>query len=442
MADFEAPSFSLGFDFDFPEPQITTASEDNKHPSASNRFPAAATGLKDEDDFETLTVLDSDTDSQSSPPKLKRLRRCSSVENTVASASVKSKDDLLSSVLVDDDDIEDFSSPEDNHTDEHRSTQRPTGCKFALNGHVVLTKQSGKRKQTTSEGPESVITTCNNPPKLIRSPLRKFQLIDSDSDSDFEFEFNNPSISKASNSKTFNESGSNSNPGQPKKPNESTIKNLWEDFRPETSFHIPTPALDEVCDEYFRSIKDQKTPRSNSNKKTHITNNIIDLSDPLSPVPPSHHYFFHDDLRIQELVRTRLSNFFPLNPTNRDSEQPGTSNIDYMGQFSNGESSKQAGGSGRNKAETSSRKNSRKSKTQETLSQGSMNPKDAGKRRVQADGKAAGHWFTNQEGRRVYVGKNGEELMGRAAYVLYKKESGGGYKRNAKAKKKTSAKKK
>ena len=28
-------------------------------------------------------------------------------------------------------------------------------------------------------------------------------------------------------------------------------------------------------------------------------------------------------------------------------------------------------------------------------------PKDAGKRRVQANGKSAGHWFTNSDGRKV-----------------------------------------
>ncbi|KAI3496975.1 hypothetical protein L1887_39354 [Cichorium endivia] len=441
MADFGAPSFSLGFDFDFSEPQITTAREDNKDPSASNRFSVAAPVLEDEDDndFETLTVLDSDTDNQSSPPKLKRLRRGCTVEDTVSSASVKSKADLFSAVVVDDDDIEDFSSPEDNHTDAHPSTQPHSvfnSSKFPLNGNDVLTKQSGKRKQNVSDCPESVITTCNKPPKFTTSPLRKFQLIDSDSDSDFDLDY--PPINESANKTKFNESKSYSNSSHPKKSTESNSKDLWEDFRPQTSFHIPTPVLDEVCDEYFRSTKDLKTPQSNNPPKNHIKNNIIDLSDPL---PPAHLYFFHDDSRIQELVRTRLPNFFPLNSTNRDSELPGTSNIDYMGQFGRGESSKKASGSN-NKAETSSSKNSTKSKTQKIKNPNVNIPKDAGKRRVQADGKGAGHWFTNQDGKRVYVSKNGEELIGRAAYMLYKKESGGGYKRNAKAKKKTFAKKK
>ncbi|KAL7585438.1 nucleolin 2 [Lactuca sativa] len=440
MADFGAPSFSLGFDFDFSEPQLTTANE-SKNPTAPNRFSVAATGLVDDgdNDFETVTVVDSDTDNQNSPPKLKRLRRGRPVEDTVSSASVKSKADLFSAVVVDDDDIEDFSSPEDNHTDERHSTQHHsvyTSSKIPLNGHGILTKQSGKRKQNVSDDPESVITTCNKPPKITISPLRKFQLIDSDSDSDFDDHF----INEAANRKTFNESNSYLNSSQPKKPTESTRKDLWEDFRPEKSFHIPTPVLDEVCDEYFNSMKAKKTPQSNKPPKNHVKNNIIDLSDPISPIPPAHNYFFHDDMRIQELVRSRLPNFFPLNATNRDCEQPGTSNIDYMGQFSRGESSKQASGS--NKAETSSRKKPRKSKPQERSMNPKVNvPKDAGQRRVQADGKASGHWFTNGDGKRVYVSKNGEELIGRAAYILYSKERGG-YKKNAKPKKKSLAKKK
>ena len=80
----------------------------------------------------------------------------------------------------------------------------------------------------------------------------------------------------------------------------------------------------------------------------------------------------------------------------------------FRGQFSSGDKTKQAART--NKAETSSsRKNSRKSKAHET-SQGFMNPKvntakgitkDAGKRRVQADGQGTGHWFTNGDGKRV-----------------------------------------
>ncbi|KAK1418038.1 hypothetical protein QVD17_27175 [Tagetes erecta] len=480
MADFEPPSFSLGLDFDLldSEPQITTST---KPPSVSNHFSVAETILEDED-FETLTVIDSESEDQGSSPKLKRLRRGSTVEGTV-----KRKVDLCSSVVVDDvddDDIDDFSSQEGNCIDEHLSTHHYSvynSSKFPLNGHGVLTKQSGKRKQNVLNDPESVITSCDKPPfpKSTVSPLRRFQLVDSDSD------FDDPFIIEGVAKKTCNGSESYLNklppdPAQrvglnePRKLNETANttarKDLWEDFCFEKSSHIPTPALDEVCEEYFSSMKDKSKSESSvskNNQNIHVTSSksqsVIVLYDPL---PPAHQYFFHSDPRIQDLVRVRLPHFFPLNAAHRDSEQPGTSNIDYMGQFSNGEKSTQAART--NKAETSSRKNSRKSKSQET-SQGFMNskrntereiPKDAGKRRVQADGQAAGkrraqaggqgtgagsgagagHWFTNQDGKRVYVSKNGQELTGRAAYALYKKETGGGFK-NKKAKKSSTKKK-
>ncbi|KAJ0801828.1 hypothetical protein HanPI659440_Chr03g0121691 [Helianthus annuus] len=449
MADFEPPSFSLGLDLDPPDsdPQTATVTNNNSPPSIL---------LDDDDDFETLTVVDSDPEDRDSVPKLKRLRRGSAV----SLASGKSVVDLQASVFVVDDDIEDFSSPEDNCTDKHPSTQHHSVCKtskFSLNVQGVLTTQSGNRKQNASNAPESVITSCNKPPfpKLSASPLRRFQLIDSDSD------YDDPYISEGTTNKTYNRSEPYLNCGPPdvqhekKKINEpnktSTKKDLWEDFEPEKSFRIPTPALDEFCEEYFSSVKDKRISQSNVgkiNRNIHVTNNVIDLGDPR---PPAHQYFFHNDPRVQDLVRTRLPNFFPINAENNDSEQPSTSNIDYMGQFRCAENSKQAAST--NKAETSSRKNSRKSKTQETA-QGSMNPahntekrvpKVAGKRRVQADGQSAsagtvGHWFTNQEGKRVYVSKNGQELTGRAAYMLYKKESGAGF-RSKKAKK-TSTKKK
>lgn len=113
MADFDAPSFSLGLDFDLidSQPQIN---QNNRPPqSTSNQF---STILEDDDtDFETLTVVDSDSDNHDSQPILKRLRRGSTAKDTVSSASVKSNLDLHSAVVVDDDDIEDFSSPEDDN---------------------------------------------------------------------------------------------------------------------------------------------------------------------------------------------------------------------------------------------------------------------------------------------------------------------------------------
>ncbi|GKC26113.1 zinc finger, CCHC-type containing protein, partial [Tanacetum coccineum] len=217
--------------------------------------------------------------------------------------------------------------------------------KFPLTGLGLLTRESGKRKQNISNvanSPESVITSCSKQPfpKLTVSPLRKFQLIDSDYDS------NIPSIIR---------------------------KDLWEDFRHQKSFHIPTPALDEVCEEYFSSTKEKRKVESNfgkSNHNSHVMGSAVDLGDPRLP---AHQYFFHNDLRVQELVRTRLCNFFSLNAKSRSSERP-------------------------------------------------------------KDGQGTGHWFTNGDVKRVYASKNGQEMTGKAAYIHYKKESGGGFK-NKKAKK-------
>ncbi|XP_071696503.1 uncharacterized protein [Rutidosis leptorrhynchoides] len=150
---------------------------------------------------------------------------------------------------------------------------------------------------------------------------------------------------------------------------------------------------------------------------------------------PAHRYFCHDDPRIQELVRSRLPNFSPLdNVTKRDFEKPSTSEIDYMGQFKCGQSSNK-------------KKNSRKSKT-EDMSDGWVNPKlgvdkvttkRAVKRKVHGANHTPGRWLTGSDGKKVYVGKRGQELTGRVAYCQYKKESGAGF---MKAKRKSSTKKK
>ncbi|KAF2285779.1 hypothetical protein GH714_007756 [Hevea brasiliensis] len=169
------------------------------------------------------------------------------------------------------------------------------------------------------------------------------------------------------------------------------------------------------------------------------------LADPL---PPAHHYFFHDDPRIQTLVRCRLPNFSPLGIVNRGNQQHSESVINYISQF-HGEASKQGGtrGSNNGKGSTRGRNKLKKSNAKEVMhaSEGwvdpkisSAIPKDAGKRRVHANGQAAGRWFTSPEGRKVYVSRSGQELTGQIAYRHYRKESGG----FRKSKKKTNVKRK
>ena len=72
-------------------------------------------------EIETLTVVDSDDGDEVVRPRLKRLRRgCSLGTVDLGSGNGKSTVEFcsgsgLGSVVVDDDDIEDFSSPEDNN---------------------------------------------------------------------------------------------------------------------------------------------------------------------------------------------------------------------------------------------------------------------------------------------------------------------------------------
>ncbi|KAI3768971.1 hypothetical protein L6452_00067 [Arctium lappa] len=296
MADFEPPSFSLGLDCDDSDRQISSVTQD-PDPSSSNQLSIPAATLKD-DDFETLIVSDSEPDYPDPHPN--RLRHLFTV-------SANTKLELHSSSVVDDKNVDTFSSRNNMRTDEQN------------------------RKQIVSNGHESVLTSCNNLvlPKLNISPLGKFQLIDSDTD--------DPSVIDAKN---------------------------WQ------------------CN--------------------------------------AHCYYFHDDSRIQELVRKRLPNFSPLGNRDLNHHHLCTSTIDYMGQFSHGERSDR---NIRDKKSSSSRKISKRSKIEEgSHSQGWVNPKlgfdkgltkGATKRKVRVGRRTAGHWLTDPVGKKVYVSKMGEELSGK-----------------------------
>lgn len=175
-------------------------------------------------------------------------------------------------------------------------------------------------------------------PKLTISPLRRFQLVDSDSEE--------PPISEDASKKTqkidssLKEQQSTAREQKRKMSIEKhQNKDLWQDFCPIKSFPIPTPVLDEVCEEYFQSIRDKNATQKLGSTSASIgchqdANNAAGfeqgrkLADPL---PPSHHYFFHDDPRIRKLVRNRLPNFSPLGTVNnRGNPQPSESVIDYM----------------------------------------------------------------------------------------------------------------
>lgn len=278
-------------------------------------------------------------------------------------------------------------------------------------------------------------------PKLTSSPLRRFQLIDSDSDDTSVSE----DIYKVSNKTDSSTKKQQASSGDQKRKASTGVpdnEDLWKQFLPTNSCSIPTPAFDEMCEEYFQSAKNKTAAQKLGSQKFEQQCSQPDSST------PAHRYFFHDDLTIQRLVTERLRFFSPLGiVNNRENQQPSASVIDYMGQFGNGETSKQTATQKVNAQNSSS---SRKNKSRKPYGEGVLHesegwvnpksstpaptPKNAGKRRVHADGQSAGagHWYTSPEGRKVYVTKTGQELTGRIAYRQFKKESGGGFKKTKK----------
>ncbi|KAK2397178.1 hypothetical protein QL285_058782 [Trifolium repens] len=442
MAEFEAPSFSLGLDFDNTPPH-----------SPLNHDPL-------------LQVPDSDPETQPDPPIriLKRLRR-----GPPSSSSVHHQTELPPSCIIADDDIEDFSSEDEpaqvfgNSSVRNRSVCGSS--KVSLKGVGVLTphlcsnSRERKRKQD-SDIPASVEMETGQSrfvfSKLVASPIRRFQLLDSED------------VSGVNKARPSSSTGSTCNRGTSSL--EHDRKDLWKDLSPVKNFSIPTPAFNEVCEEYFHSSKNTEVPRSridiskNHNETYRGVNSGCHQDEQIweaaGPLPPAHCYYFHEDPRIQQLVRSRLCNFSPLGVNNMNQQQ-NVSHIDYMGQFDNGGASRTPGVQKRRvNGSTNRRSKSNNLIVEETFnaSEGfdsgisgrkkatrinstktctSMS-KDAGRRRVQASSQPAGHWYTGSDGRKVYVSKNGQELTGRNAYRHYRKESGAGVK---KSKKKTSAKK-
>ncbi|CAO2043788.1 unnamed protein product [Urochloa humidicola] len=107
--------------------------------------------------------------------------------------------------------------------------------------------------------------------------------------------------------------------------------------------------------------------------------------------PPAMHYFFHNDLRVCDLVRGRLQHFVPIGAGSTGRGE----SLSYRGQFCSSATASVA------------------------------------KRQVHASGSGNqsgfGHWFTSDSGRKVFVSTNGQELTGRDAYRQCKKESGKGF---------------
>ncbi|BAT80718.1 hypothetical protein LR48_Vigan07g022200 [Vigna angularis] len=525
MANSEVPSFSLGLD-------TPPHSPFNPPPSP------------------TAHVSDSELDTRADPPRplLKRIRRGPPSPSLDADV---------------DDDIEEFSSQEDPdqvHTLLSASNRSVcSSSKISLNGsrvfsltphHCSNSSRDGKRKEHSDDVPASSRLETGKSglmfPKLTTSPLRRFQLIDSD-DSDVDVGGGANNVNPNDNLKQDKKLSFDDNKNVDLWKDFSPLKNdsvpefrlidsdsdvdvggdnkvyfnnhleknkkayfdknrndsLWKDFSPVKNVSVPTPAFNELCEEYFRSNK-CKEVRGDVNESHNERYPGVSSScqrnqqqwESVDLVYPAHKYFFHEDPRIQQLVHTRFRNFNPLGAINRVNQQPNTSHIDYMGQFGNGRASNTQGvqnacvnGSTRGKntssnlvfegsfntsegwvdpkivspfshGESSRKKATKRNSTKNSVSKGKGNksspanqsrasgdwveprscassPKDAGKRRVQASGQSAGHWYTSPEGRKVYVNKSGQELTGRSAYVQYRKESGTVFN---KSKKKTGSK--
>ena len=102
---------------------------------------------------------------------------------------------------------------------------------------------------------------------------------------------------------------------------------------------VPTPAFNEMYEEYFSSVKNTEVPRSgigiseNHNEMYHGVDSgwkhDEQIWEAAGSLPPAHCYFFHQDSRIQNLVRSRLCNFSPLG-VNGANQQQNVSHIDYM----------------------------------------------------------------------------------------------------------------
>ncbi|CAA0816729.1 Unknown protein [Striga hermonthica] len=443
--DFDPPSFSLGLDLETrPDPLPQPA----KRPSTS-----ASPREVEEDDYNDAFKTPVRVTDQSRA--FKRLRRGpKAVRPALEPRRAESIDGLFDVI----EEIEDFSSDEDcprGRINSVCSSSKPS----LLHKQGVVTTESGTQFKSNKDNEVPYVSASKNVeindgdtinPKLTVSPVRRYQLIDSDSDSDDPSMIQDPCkeepVVNLSLPKNEHPNSSFATRMRTESTSNSKSEDLWKDFHSDhKSLRVPTPAFDELLEEYFDNAKNKSKPE-NSCKDSYNETKLDKQTH-----PPAHGYFFHRDLRVQKLVRDRLPYFFPLGVgNNKEYEQQNGLAIDYLGQFCH-EDSKQTNQK-RNIEKSSRGKGSKRPVKQshvQSVSEAStswVNPrtcaglqKNGGSRRVQAVSKSAGHWYTGPDGKRVYVNKQGKELTGQIAYRHYKKESGMGFKTS---KKKNSATKK
>ncbi|GFP79167.1 hypothetical protein PHJA_000060200 [Phtheirospermum japonicum] len=417
--DFEPPSFSLGLDFEsqrssVPDPLLQPA----KRPSPAASFRTIERD-DDDDDFESPVRV-------SDPPRsFKRLRRGPTSRPVPDPRKVEP---------VVNEEIEDFSSDEDWPRGVIPPNSVCSSSKPSLHGQGVVTTESGtqsklrKGKQVSSASASVNVDKKGSNvmfPKLTLSPLRRYQLIDSDSD--------DPSLGEKMPHVILSPEDKQSNCRsnlETRRASDSKYQSedLWKDFPSDKKSHsIPTPAFDEVIEEYFTNAKNKSKPGIECKD----TFNETEWDNKAALHPPAHRYFFHKDPRIQKLVHDRLPYFFPLGAeSNQEHTQQNVSVIDYMGQFRHEDAKQTDQRQNIAKSSRGSKKVVKKSQVASTprASDDWVNPrnyagpqKNAGSRRVQAAStSSAGQWFMGPDGKRVYVNKKGQELTGQIAYRHYK----------------------
>eukprot|EP01018_Ginkgo_biloba_P010822 Gb_36657 [translate_table: standard] len=503
----DAPSFSLGIDFDTQRPSFSLGLDDedeiptsyspsnlqSKPLSESNQiqelnpkrqgFPlqesnSAPVGCRDQD-YKDLQCGDEEP-----LPRLKRLRRgppaneddahVSTLPSTTVNGHHASPQRFeLDRIPIDCDDIEDFSSEDDflrgdNETLRNSSVRPSSSTKLSLYGRRgVITTPSQKpnsapplpgiKSLTKLEGSSIRKPVSGEKIGLVRINRRlRDNLSEEEEDED---------IVAAKSTVTWDGGSTKAKKdscGKPVFRNEKIVgekllfQDSWKNFTANQGTSLPSPAFDEFCDEYFRDPKESNDFVCNEKPAP-----VLDSS-----VPLAYQYFDNDDARIQRLLRQRLPNFLPINVIMRGEDQVAERvQIDYLGQFGGGQgttpaSSRSCGlvNSQRGvenltkKKLTSKRTGKRKKGAQDNSgtsnwvnprSQNSQSiPRDAGKRRVCAEGSSTGSWFTDHTGKKVYISKDGREMTGRAAYLQHKKENGIRFRKTNKKFRKRAAKKK
>ncbi|CAL9090707.1 unnamed protein product [Musa acuminata var. zebrina] len=502
MGDFSAPSFSLGLDLDLAD--LPTEGEEEEEEQERSPLPNPLSGiespnlelfrdqrLEEREAIGPGIALDPEPIWGTPLPALKRLRRgpppprCRSNSLVAHSSLDDGGGELRDDSILLDDDIEEFSSPENNPSRDKSSSVRNhiagSFSKFSLQNHGVLTGQSTTKLMVPKiSRPFDVLPSavsheiCNKKVfQNLSTPIRKIHLLSSDSDdsaSEDKYKYKN----KVDASKLRHQNLITENEQQRSlKYRKHLEDSFWKDFNPINNINLATPALDEFCEEYIKSKKDPRPGQhreedltfcssrvsgtkaladeiEGSHRQISISRNTKPQCNLTNPEPPAFQYFYHDDMRIQTLVKRRLCYFVPLGAELHGAEkQPGAENLNYMSQFSTTDVQSRACKTNKQGLNRSFRKGKRPKDASPKKSSDATGdwmtpknctaiPKDAGKRRVHASGHQSGHWFTDQNGRKAYVTKNGQELTGRVAYRQYKKDSGG----FRKPRKKSAAKKK